>query len=125
MSLVDSGASIDVPTTNTESSVADIQNEVDALVLSIFDAMRNGTAPGTDKTFAVSESEKIYKLYENGCKVVDNLIGINRSQTDQLEELDFLSKEYAATKDRILELERQLQSSQKLINEELQKALLE
>lgn len=96
-----------VPVTMEEESgvpVDVVEEQVDKLVLSIFEAMRcqPGTAVVDDVTNGIVET------YNHTFKCIDNLLGMEKTKQQQETLIAKLSKEYAAKRESVLELESEL-----------------
>jgi len=97
-------------------TVDEMHDQIDALVLSVFESMRNesGPTPVVD-----ADSKLIAQRYGDVCASVDRLIGIDRSEAVQMNKLTELSTEYEASKTRILHLESQLNDIKSQIDAKL------
>lgn len=103
----------------TAIKVDEIQDQVDKLVLSVFEAMRAGPA-GNDASLV---ADGVMHQYRTALFSIDNLIGINRSEADQKMELEKLSCDYEASKSAVLNLEKELLDLSALVDDELMKTL--
>lgn len=94
----------------------ELHDQIDALVLSVFESMRNesGPTPGVE-----ADSKLIAERYGSVCDSVDHLIGIDRSEAAQMNKLAELSTEYEASKMRILHHESQLNAIKNQIDAKL------
>lgn len=99
-------------------SVDEIQNQVDALMLSIFEAMRNEASKSADEV-----STEILQKYRKLNKSIDNLIGINRTKESQEIELLRISNVLQARRDTILSLEQSLLQRNSDISKKLSQIL--
>ena len=97
-------------------TVDELHDQIDAMVLSVFESMRNESGP----TPAVeADSKLVATRYGEVCSSVDRLIGIGQSEAEQLNKLANLSSEYEASKSRILQLEAQLNTIKNQIDAKL------
>ena len=101
-------------------SVDQLHDQIDAMVLSIFESMRNesGATPSVQ-----ADSKLISTRYKEACNMVDNLIGINVTETEQMTELAELTDSFEASKARTFILQAQLCELKREIDEKLQVAL--
>jgi len=86
-------------------SIDDLHDQIDYLVLGVFESMRNesGATPSVE-----ADAKLIATRYGEACQSIDNLIGINKIESEQLKELGDLSSQYEASKLRTLELQATL-----------------
>ena len=94
-----------------------IHDQIDGLVLAVFEAMRNVSSS------SAFNGEQIEALYMSTNAQIDNLIGINRSESEQQLILDTISDEYAVTKASILAVEGELLSLQTKLDSRLHEVL--
>lgn len=102
-------------------SVDKLHDAIDGLALAIFEGMRS-CYDTTDSTAAQTASSSIAVKYKATVQSVDRLVGIERSEADQLELLSELSCKSEESKSRVLELERALIKMQNNVDQQLQKA---
>lgn len=128
---------------DTVTSIDDIQDALDRLVLNIFEAVRSHPAAVqaiSDTLIQMSEEERQQKLqmvandkgnaiidaYKHALSTVDRLAGIDRSREEQEKMFEDLSNQYASHRESVIKLEQTLiqlsnDVDQKL-EEELQKS---
>lgn len=88
-------------------TVDNLHDQIDNLVLGVFESMRNesGAAPSVE-----ADAKLIAVRYGEACQSIDNLIGINTTESEQLKKLSELSLQYEASKQRTMELQTSLLS---------------
>lgn len=108
--------------------VETFQENVEKLILSIFNASRaheeiaSMPSPQHENLSEKVASEKaadIARTYEETISNIDELIGINRTQGEQEEEMRQLSALYGTSRTRVLQLELQLKEISKNIDQHL------
>jgi hypothetical protein len=91
------------------TTIDEIHDSVDALVLSVFEAMRLSAASisgsGSEPNIAVAA---IHEKLLGTCSKIDKLVGIDRSSEERTAVLHQLSTDYQTARDRTLCLEKQL-----------------
>lgn len=100
------------------SSVEDIQDSFDELILSIFEAVRShdqdsSTMQPNLKVLAINEN------YEKVKKHIDNLNGLNISNEEQSKQFTELSEKYTTLRSEILTLESDLYATVEKIDTKL------
>ena len=89
---------------NKATSVDDIHELADKLMLTVFEAMR-----GTNESCDTSEiADKIMNIYSTTTTSIDTLIGISRSQIEQESELLDLSNRLNEAKNNVKKCKSQL-----------------
>lgn len=86
-------------------TVDDVQEQVDALLLSVFEAMRSISQDNADVKLMTST---VLEKYATAQAAVENLKGINRSQTDRAAALRDATKKLDGVRFRVTELEARL-----------------
>lgn len=102
------------------TTVDDVHEHVDGLVLSVFEAMR--TACQNDADLETGRTS-ILQQYVAAQSVIDNLKGISRSSTERITALNDASLKYKAAKKRIIDLEEMLRKNKEDIDGRLQTEL--
>jgi hypothetical protein len=102
------------------ATVDELHDQIDGLVLSVFESMRaaSGASPQVDQDSAV-----IMGKYAAACQTIENLVGINSTEADQLATLRDLSDRYAASKSRALSIQEKLLALKAEVDEQLEKEL--
>mmetsp|Transcript_7251 Transcript_7251/g.12057 ORF Transcript_7251/g.12057 Transcript_7251/m.12057 type:complete len:127 (+) Transcript_7251:116-496(+) len=90
---------------SSATSVDDLQNQIDQMVLTVFEAVRNASSADADPS---DQAGTILDLYNNAVNSVDSLVGIDRKEAEQLQQLDELSSSYEASRSNVLLLEQEL-----------------
>lgn len=98
-------------------AVDKLQDELDKLVLTVFEAMRGVSS----KSDPEQESLNIIKAYDSTVESIENLIGINNSAAEQTSLLAELSQEFTETRDRISCIEKEIFALQHEIDLKLEK----
>lgn len=116
--------------TPARSSVDDVHANVDALMLSIFEAVR-GHEAATDATAGVEAQQAVAAVkcqdivdkYNSTLAAIDDLVGIDSTKEQQEEEIRALSAQCRLARERIMQHEDQLAAKRNAIDGQL-KALL-
>lgn len=95
------------------TSVDDVHDGVDALVLSVFESMR--AAATADPTNPV-DTGVIQQKLTSVCNSIDCLVGINRTDAARKEALQQITSDYQNARERTIELERRLREIQGSVN---------
>lgn len=101
---------------DAQTSVDDVHDGVDALVLSVFEAMRAAATP--DLKAAVDTAEIERKL-SSVCNTIDRLVGIDRTNAARKEVLQQTTADYQAARERTLELEERLRAMQASVSKRI------
>ncbi len=108
-------------------SVDQLHDHLDSLVLAIFNTIRGHTEIKPDGSnigeLQSSNSLIIQEKYKATLNAIDNLIGIDTSQTEQEQILEEQSQKLAALKQHILNLEVKIHQRRRDIDAELNVAL--
>ena len=109
------------------TSVDDVHNRLDSLLLSVFETVLAHTAVAPDGSNIESlRAEKVLKIrdnYASALTALENLSGIDCREEDQKLTLDAQSIEIAASKEKILHFESQLLQRRRDIDVALNAAL--
>ena len=125
------------------TSIDDVQDALDRLVLNIFEAVRShpvALQAISDTSIQMGEEERQQKLqmvandkgnaiidaYKHALSTVDRLAGIDRSREEQEKMLQDLSDQYASHRENVIKLEQKLiqlgNTVDQKLEEELQKS---
>lgn len=101
-------------------TVDEVHDRVDALVLSIFEAMRSasGLTPSAESS-ASNIPDKFLSIND----AIENLVGINRTNVQRVELLRDLSAKYEAVKGRTIQVEAELLAMQDSVNARIEHEL--
>lgn len=102
------------------TGVDKVHNEIDGLVLAIFEGMRLCYEINDSITGGDTAASNIAVKYNATADAINKLVGIDRSEADQISQLSELSRKYESSKSRVLELEAEMLSIQRHVNEQLQ-----
>lgn len=100
-------------TSNAMKTIDDVQDCVDALVLSLFQAMQSTPETGAQATDAFVEK------YNKALDTIDMLAGITKSRADLIAEVQEVDARYAVCKQQVLQLEHELTSLSDTVEKEL------
>lgn len=103
------------------TSVDKVHDEIDGLVLAIFEGMRT-CHENVGTSVEQSAADNIAVKYNATVDSIQKLVGIDRSEADQLKHLAELSIKYDLSKSRVLQLESTLIEIQRSVHEQLQNA---
>ncbi len=126
---------------DTATSIDDIQDALDRLVLNIFEAVRSHPAAvqaiSDNLSVQMSEDERQLKLqmvandkgnaiidaYKHALSTVDRLAGIDRSREEQEKMLQDLSDQYASHRENVIKLEQTLIQLSNNVDQKLEEEL--
>lgn len=115
---------------NTYTSVEDVTLKLDALCLSLFEAVRGhqaapppGRAETSLKDFIAGKAQDILKAHEETAAAIDNLAGIDTTQEEQEMIISQLMADVAAKKKNIIDLEKRVLAFSEKIDAELEELL--
>jgi hypothetical protein len=113
------------------SDIEDVQDKVDKLVLTVFEAvlghkaliLKSDDNDNPNKDLIDHHSKCIIQAYKDTLNSIDNLPGINKTRLQQEQELLSLSQQYINIKNDVTILENNVNSLHNNINNELQSLL--
>lgn len=107
-------------TTAAATTVDDVHDLIDKLVLSIFETMRTSPDNYYDSDAIAANVGTIYK---QTVAAIDNLTGINHKEEEQLATIKSLSEAYDESRKQVLLLESELIRLQNSVDIKLQEAM--
>jgi len=120
---------------NTNNTIEDVQDKVDKLVLTVFEAVighkalvlkqnnDNDNSHNHNNDLIEHHSKCIIEAYKEALNSIDNLPGIDKTPNQQEQELSLLSQQYTNTKNNVIQLENDLKQLHANINNELNELL--
>ena len=91
------------------STIEDVQNGIDDLLLSLFSAVH------MEDTREKSE-EKVLASFGHVMGVIDNLDGIDMKEEESLEKMRVIDAEYEATRSRVLALQKEVKEMESSVD---------
>lgn len=87
------------------TTIDSVQEALDSLILSLFEAMRASNGEAQDSAEA---TESFAMQYVKTIDIIDSLVGIGKSKEELRAELHSVDREYKATADRVLDMQKEL-----------------
>ena len=106
------------------TTIEDVQENLDRMMLTIFEAALKSNAACTDDSStvvaeAVESGRLINEAYAKTRQSIQCLSGIDRSKDQQLQSIDHLDCKYEEARLRVLQLEIELRRIGRIVDEEL------
>eukprot|EP01039_Chlorochromonas_danica_P002150 gene2150-2345_t len=104
---------------STGKTIDDLQNKIDSLILSLFEAMRSPP----EQTNVNQQTQAFVEKYYETVETIDNLVGIDRDRSGLQEEVEEVSGRFASCQARVMELQSALLATSQAVEEELNQVI--